>query len=343
MQKDFKRIVIIQTAFVGDVILATPLIEAISEKFPEAKIDFILRKGNEKLLLGHPKLNRVIIWNKRRKYKSLYEIISFANKEGAYDLLINLQRFFTTGVMAKLIQARLKIGFDKNPLSFFMDVKVKHEIGNGQHETERNLELLKSIGIINKTEYKVRLYPSNDDLKEVEQYKGKKYVTISPASVWYTKQLPQEKWIELIENLPSYIQIYLLGGPDDKLLGDEIVKLSQRSNVMNLSGKTSFLQTAALMKDAILNYTNDSAPMHIASSQNANTCAVFCSTVPDFGFGPLSDFRKVEQVDGLECKPCGLHGYRSCPKGHFKCANTLEMKKLLNAYNDALNFILNSQ
>ncbi len=338
MQKDFKRILIIQTAFIGDVILATPLIEALSEKFPDAKIDFILRKGNEHLLLNHPKLNRVIIWEKKRKYKSLLEVVNTANSEGSYGLLINLQRFFTTGVMAKLIKARMKIGFDKNPLSIFMDYKIKHEIGNSRHEIDRNLDMLKAIGITDLSNYKIKLYPSKEDFNTISTYTDKTYISISPASVWYTKQLPKEKWIELIKAIPRETQIYLLGGPDDKQLCVEITEEVNQNNVKSLAGETSFLETAALMKTAVLNYTNDSAPMHLASSQNANTCAVFCSTVPDFGFGPLADFRRIVQVDGLSCKPCGLHGYRACPKDHFNCAKTLEVKNLLNAYYDALNF-----
>ncbi len=338
MQNDLKRILIIQTAFIGDVILATPLIEALSEKFPNAKIDFILRKGNENLLENHPKLNEVIVWDKKRKYKSLFEIIRLLNKRGKYDLLINLQRFLTTGFLSAMIRANFKIGFDKNPLSFFMNARVKHEITKSAHEVERNLHLLNPLKITNTEQFKVRLYPSEEDHKKVEDYLGQPYATISPASVWYTKQLKKEKWIELINALPDDLSIYLLGGPGDRAICNDIISKAKRTNIRSFAGQTSFLQTAVIMKHAVLNYTNDSAPMHIASSQNAKSCAVFCSTVPEFGFGPLSDFNRIVQVEGLECKPCGLHGYKACPKGHFKCANDLEIKNLLNAYYDALNF-----
>ncbi|MEQ8359088.1 MAG: glycosyltransferase family 9 protein [Cytophagales bacterium] len=338
MQKDLNRILIIQTAFIGDVILATPLIEALSEKFPDAKIDFILRKGNENLLRNHPKLNALIVWDKKRKYQSLFEIIKSVNKKGKYDLLINLQRFFSTGLMSALIHADFKIGFDKNPLSFFMGATIKHEIGNSRHEVQRNLKLLVPLGITDTDQFKVRLYPGKDDQEKVKDYLNESYITISPASVWYTKQLTKEKWIELIDSLPGEISIYLLGGPDDLQICNEIKSKVNRRNIVSFAGQTSFLQTAVLMKHAVLNYTNDSAPMHIASSQNAKTCAVFCSTVPEFGFGPLSEFNRIVQVNGLECKPCGLHGFRACPKGHFRCAKDLEIKNLLNAYYDALNF-----
>ena len=75
-----------------------------------------------------------------------------------------------------------------------------------------------------------------------------------------------------------------------------------------------------------MNYVNDSAPLHIASAMNAPVTAVFCSTVPSFGFGPLRENgRVVETPEDLDCRPCGLHGHRECPKGHFRCALGIEV------------------
>jgi heptosyltransferase-2 len=90
------------------------------------------------------------------------------------------------------------------------------------------------------------------------------------------------------------------------------------------------LQSAALMKDARMNYTNDSAPMHLAASVNAPVTAIFCSTVTDFGFGPLSDNSHVAEIrEPLECRPCGLHGHKECPRKHFRCAYEIDMNELL--------------
>jgi heptosyltransferase-2 len=80
-----------------------------------------------------------------------------------------------------------------------------------------------------------------------------------------------------------------------------------------------------------MNFVNDSAPMHFASAVNAPVTAIFCSTVPDFGFGPLSEDSAVVEVrSGLSCRPCGLHGYRECPEKHFKCAYEINMNELIN-------------
>ena len=93
--------------------------------------------------------------------------------------------------------------------------------------------------------------------------------------------------------------------------------------------KKFVLESAALMKDATMNYVNDSAPMHMASAMNAKTTAIYCSTIPAFGFGPLADNAKIVETKlTLDCRPCGVHGHKACPEGHFKCAFSIETSEL---------------
>jgi len=126
------------------------------------------------------------------------------------------------------------------------------------------------------------------------------------------------------------IRIYFLGSGKDSKICEEIIESTGHANSLNLAGKLSFLESAALMKDAIVNYVNDSAPMHLASSVNAATTAIFCSTIPAFGFGPLSEKSHIAETDeDLDCRPCGLHGLKKCPKEHFKCAYTIDKNDLL--------------
>ena len=316
------KILLIQTAFIGDVILATANVEALHTAFPTAKIDFLLRKGNENLLEGHPFLNKVLVWDKKQKKRqNMWAMIRQIRAE-RYDLVINLQRFFSTGLITTLSKGKTKVGFDKNPWSLFFDIKKTHEIGNDTHEVTRNLSLLTDW----RTEEMClpKLYPSADSFakakKIVAQY-AQKYICIAPTSVWFTKQLPAQKWIELIQNLPQTHTIFLLGAPSDKAACQVILEQSQCANVVNLAGKLNLLDSAALMRDAHMNYVNDSAPLHLCSAMNAPVTAVFCSTVPRFGFTPLSDNSRVVEVKKtLDCRPCGLHGFKACPKGHFNCA-----------------------
>jgi ADP-heptose:LPS heptosyltransferase len=213
-------------------------------------------------------------------------------------------------------------------LSLFFTRRFRHEIGNDRHETIRNLELVSAL-TDDKPE-KPALYPSRTDYKKIEAWQKGSYICIAPTSVWFTKQYPAGKWTELISRLPAKTTVYLLGSLADSEACDTIVQAVSQKNVHNLCGKLSLKESAALMKSAQMNYVNDSAPLHLASAVNAPVTAVFCSTVPDFGFGPLSDkSRVVETQEKLDCRPCGLHGFKACPKGHFKCALTIKTEQLL--------------
>lgn len=322
----FKKILIIQTAFIGDVILATPLIEKLYDKFPESKIHFLLRKGNEQLLQNHPKIKNLLIWDKKdNKYRNLFKIIKTI-RATKYDLVVNLQRFATSGFITYISKAKLKAGFNKNPFSFSFNIKTKHLIGNEQHEVDRNLSLIEKI--TDNIKYSPRLYPTKENYSKTVKYKTKKYICIAPASVWFTKQYPKHKWIELINTLNDF-KVYLTGSPADKSLCNDIIKKCKHTNIENLSGNLSLLDSAALMQGAFVNYVNDSAPLHIASAMNANVIAVFCSTSPKFGFYPLSEKSKVVEVsENLSCRPCGLHGKKTCPEGHFNCAEKVSIEQL---------------
>ncbi|MBD0402660.1 glycosyltransferase family 9 protein [Flammeovirga sp. EKP202] len=325
-----KKFLVIQTAFIGDVIMATAVVEKLIKFYPEASIDFVVRNGNEGLLRNNPHINEVIIWNKKvEKNKNLLKV-SAEIRRRRYDRVINLQRFFSTGLMTFLSSAKSTAGFDKNPLSSFFSIKKKHEVGLGRerehHEVSRYLSLIEDI-----TDAEFvgpKLYPREIDYEKAK-FEGK-YVTMGPSSVWYTKQHHKDKWVEFINKIPEDTAVILIGGPGDRDLCDEIVDKVDRGNMCNWAGKLSFLQSAALMKGAVMNYVNDSAPQHMASSMNAPVTAIFCSTIPEFGFGPLSsNSRIVEVKENLDCRPCGIHGHKKCPRGHFKCSMDIDTNELL--------------
>lgn len=321
---------IIQTAFIGDVILATALVEKIRQHYPQAPVDFLVRKGNESLLTNHPYLREVIIWDKKkRKIPNLIRILRNVQQR-KYTYVVNVHRFASSGFIAAFSGARTTIGFDKNPLSFLFTIRKSHIIKAGIHEVDRNQSLIAHL--TDNQPALPRLYPSSEDEKSVASYvAAAPYICLAPTSVWFTKQFPAEKWAELLKH-PSLqaFTVYVLGGPADRAACDQLIKVSQHPNIINLAGTLNYLASAALMSRSSMNYVNDSAPMHMASSMNAPVVAVYCSTIPAFGFGPLSTRRYVvETADELYCRPCGVHGYKKCPEGHFKCALTIAAQQLV--------------
>ncbi len=312
---NIRKILVIQTAFIGDAILATAVLEKLHAFHPHAQIDFLVRKGNESICSNHPFLHQVLIFDKRRKYKNLVRLILDLRKE-KYDLTINLQRFFTTGLITVLSGAKETAGFNKNPLSFFFTHRVEHDYSRNAkvvHEIDRNQKVIAKY--TDAVSVKPKLYPASPRIPL-----DKPYVCMAPYSIWFTKQYPLSQWVALVKLLAPQYTVYLMGAPSDKAGCDDIIKQAGMKSVVNLAGTLSLLDSAGVMKEASMNFVNDSAPLHLASSVNAPVSAFFCSTVPAFGFTPLSDRSWVfETTQKLTCKPCGLHGKKACPEGHFKC------------------------
>lgn len=326
-----KKILVIQTASIGDVILMTSVLEKLNQKFPESKIDILIKKENAPLFIRHPFLSSLLLFDKNEnKYKNILKLI-FQIRDEKYDLIINLQRFFSSGLITIFGGAQQTRGFKKNPLSLFFSKRFNHSISlhSKLHETERNHKLIKDI-----TDSKVakcQLYPSQHDYAKTSEFKTQKYICIAPGSLWQTKQFPKEQWIAFASQIKTDTLIYYIGGKNELELSEEIRRESKHQNSINLCGKFTLLETTALMEHAYMSFTNDSAPLHLASSVNAPVTAIFCSTVPEFGFGPLSEHSHIIETEtDLKCRPCGLHGYTSCPKKHFKCGYTIGPQKLLN-------------
>lgn len=331
-----KKFLVIQTAFIGDVILATSVLEKLNLHYPESEIDFLVRKGNESLLKEHPFVHETLVWDKHAgKYTNLILLLRKIRKK-KYDVVVNLQRFASSGILTAFSGTKEKIGFKKNPMSFLFNKALPHVIGSkespGKHEVERCLSLITHLS---DDKFQMpHLYPTDEDWQVAKEYIDKDFITISPASVWFTKQTPKEVWWEFLKAIPD-LRVYLLGGPGDSALCEEIASQSGHSDIQVLAGKLSLLQSAALMSYAQMNYTNDSAPLHLCSAMNAPVTAVFCSTIPEFGFGPLSDKSfVVETHEIMDCRPCGLHGFDKCPKGHFRCSH-IDIRDLLHALSEA--------
>ncbi|HXI00653.1 MAG TPA: glycosyltransferase family 9 protein [Sphingobacteriaceae bacterium] len=331
-----QKFLVIQTAFIGDVVLATAVAEKLHHQFPQAQIDVLVRKGNETLFEGHPFIRKVWVWNKKEnKFRNLLKLGKELRRE-IYGDVINLQRFFSSGLLTILSGAKVSRGFDKNPLSFFFQIKKKHVINaKGKiHEIERNQLLIADI--TDPVAAHPRLYPTIADTEKVSGFKNGAYICCAPASVWHTKQYPKSYWIDFINKIPAHVTVYLIGGQIDHGLCEEITVSSENTRAKNLCGKLSYLESASLMKDAQMNYVNDSAPIHFASAVNAPVAAIFCSTISNFGYGPLSDKKYLVEINySLYCRPCGLHGHQKCPQQHFKCAHDIPHHRLIEILNES--------
>jgi lipopolysaccharide heptosyltransferase II len=326
-----KTILIIQTAFIGDTILASHFARTVKEQYPDSKIHFFLRKGNESVIQGLPFIEKTWIWDKAGgKTRNLFRLIRELRKI-KFDMVFNLHRHFNSGLVTALMKSSFRAGFRQNPLSFFYSRKINHQIPDprGWHEVQRNLELIPDFKIVENSKiYKPELPLQEKNFKKVEPYLNENYFVLAPASVWFTKAWSEEKYQTLTQELVKLGKVYFVGGPGDKDLCDRI--RMNHPETINLCGTLNLLDSAVLMKKAKRVIVNDSAPLHLASCVNAKTTAIFCSTIPQFGYTPLADDSVVIDVgNSLSCRPCGIHGHKNCPLGHFKCSMDIDIQKVL--------------
>ncbi len=307
-------ILILQTAFLGDLILTTGILEKLHRYFPQATLDLVIRKGYRPIFDKHPFVSTVYEFDKSKKLSQIGHLAKTLRSKD-YDLVINTHRYLSSGVLSALVKAKIKTGYRSNPFAFLYRYRVAYDIEDGRHEVERLNDLV--IPFTDAGVSKPKLYVKDFSM---DLPKGKNYICIAPGSVWTTKRWPVKRWVDFIRRVDG-CPIYLLGGKADYSHNQQIIEALPNRELVNTAGKIHILASVYLMQNARMNYVMDSAPLHMASAVDAPVTALFLSTIPEFGFYPLSTNRQIVQVKSkLPCRPCGYHGHRHCPKGHFKCA-----------------------
>ncbi len=322
-----KSYLVLQPAFLGDAILTLPLLGRLRAADPQAPISWVVRAGVETAFFEHPWVNEVIVWDKTwRGWRALWRVL----RHRRWEAVLTVHRYFRMGLLGRLVPAHVRITFDKNPLSWAYTHQVPHVFREGVHEVDRNLSLLRPLGIEAARPAPPWFFPPATAWERIRPYlKQKPFLIVAPASRWPTKEAPFSLWIEFLKVAGQDFAIYLTGAPEDR---PRLERLVLGTGIENLAGRLSLMELAALTAHAHRVFTVDSATTHIASAMGTPTTTVFCATVPAFGFGPLAPHsRTIEVSEPLECRPCGLHGHRTCPKGHFACGHRLSAQSLLES------------
>jgi heptosyltransferase-2 len=332
-----KRILIIQTAFLGDVILCTPLIKASKKLFPNSFISFLLIPETKNTLENNPHLNEIIVYDKKGEDKGVKNFFKMVKKikRGNFDLALIPHRYLRSALLAYLAKIPQRIGFDKSSGSFLFTQKVTYK--NNSHEIERNLSLLNDFtgDLLDKTP---ELFPNPQDFSYTQRLlrdsgvkDNDKTVGIAPGSIWATKRWLPERFAEVSDRLikEAGAKVIFLGSREDEKLCLEIANLMQEKPII-LAGKTSILQSAVIISKCKVILSNDSAPVHIASAMKKPTVAIFGSTIPEFGFAPYGEGNIIIEKK-IECRPCGIHGKDKCPKKHFKCMTEITTQEVFEA------------
>lgn len=316
------KILIIHTAFIGDIVLSTPLIKKLRDTYPKAEITYLTTPIGASILRNNPYLTHIIEYDKRGEHRGLNGFWSIIKKlkMGAYNLVITPHRYLRSTLISFLTGAPVRRGYDNAAASFLFTEKVHYD--KSKHEVEK---LLSFVPKNQEKRYEIELFPTELEREKVDRLlekKRKKMVVVAPGSKWFTKKWPLEYFRKIIAELEKRkdTTVVVIGGKEELLLN---INLSESS--IDLRGRTTLLELAEVIRRADIVLTNDSSPTHIASAfSTVKILAIFGPTVQNFGFFPWSKNSEVFQIDGLECRPCSIHGGNFCPKKHFRCM--LEIK-----------------
>jgi len=338
-----KKILVIQTAFLGDVVLATPLLQALRDRFPKAYLAVLVIPGTREILVGHPGLDEVLVYDKKGRDRGLRGLRSIARSlaDKQFDCCLLPHRSFRSALLAFGAGIPMRIGFAQSLGCWLYSRRVWRD--SSLHEVRRNLQLLGPLipeRSLDRSAPIEKLWVSSD--AEVSEWTMRflserginpndRVIAIAPGSVWATKRWVPEGFAAVIDGLiaRNKLNVVLLGSRDDRPVVDEILRRC-REKPVDLSGRTTLLQLAAVMKRCELLITNDNGAMHVGVAQDIPVVAIFGSTTLSLGYGPFTD-RAVVVERSLDCRPCGRHGYAECPLGHFNCMKQITPEEVMAA------------
>jgi heptosyltransferase-2 len=335
---------VVQTSFLGDVVLTTPLLAELASRGP---VDVVVTPQAAPLLANHPAVRDVIVFDKRGADDGLGGLWRFARAlrtradgtpRGTTTAYL-AQGSWRSAALALFAGISERVGFDTSAGKLLYTRRAKYR--SDLHHAERLWRLAATEAATAAPEViRPRLYPGDAEraavdalLKDVPR-DGAPLFALAPGSIWGTKRWPH--FPALASRLAPLYRLVVIGGADDAALAAEIAQSAGPERVVNATGKLSLLASAELLSRCAGLVTNDSAPQHLASAAGTPTLSIFGPTVPAFGFGPLAPRHATVGNERLTCRPCDAHGPQTCPLGHWKCMRELDAEQVARALNTLL-------
>ncbi|MCX7641423.1 MAG: lipopolysaccharide heptosyltransferase II [Elusimicrobiales bacterium] len=334
VDNNFKKIIIFQTAFLGDLLLTLPVVKKLKDKYPKSYLSLVIRKDNFEIVKNIKEIDMIIIDDKKsNKIKNFINIIKTIRKE-KFDLAIMPHRSFRTALISYFSNIPLKIGFDIFPNSLLYDIKIPFKWS--LHDVERNMMLVENLDFENDI-----IFPNFKITKSKKIKFTKPVITINPSSVWNTKRWPAYKFSKLIKMITEKYSTksIIIGSKNEKEYIRLIEKNIPDNSFINLCGETDLEELIYIIKNSDLLITNDSGPMHIAVACSTPVIAIFGPTTKELGFFPYSN-NSIVIEENIKCRPCRLHGSKKCPHKHFLCMNLIRVETVFNSVEKILKYKL---
>ena len=328
------RILLVQTSYLGDTILSTPVIAALHRRHPRAELWMMTTPEGAELVRCDPLVHAVIAFDKRSRDRGLRGLVRMGRhlRQLAFERAYALQRSYRTALMLALSGIRQRTGFHQARLSFLYHTRAWRD--PNRHDVHRNLSLLAEEAPSRSDQTALRLFPppiesiSPDLIRLVGA--PRPYVLLVPGSAWETKRWHWEHFRTVAHDLIAQgYRVILIGARSDREINRQV---AQDQPVVDLTGRTSVSEAMVMVRHAAGMVCNDSMALHMASAFRIPCVVVFCATSPAFGFGPWQNPGAVVlEAEDLPCKPCARHGGRRCPTGTRACMKDLPPDKVLAA------------
>lgn len=336
-RNNIKKILIIQTAFIGDVVLITPLIRETKKIFSNVLVDVMVIPQAANLLENNPYVNSVIKFDKRKnKFFSFFQTLALL-KNNKYDIAISPHSSFTSALLMLLAGIKYRVGFARWTSQNMLTHRLPHL--KKTLKIKKNLHLL-SIFTDEELSIQTELFPTQemfskaDNLLKQLYNSTRKIIAVAPGSNWFTKRWPTKHYKELVKKLNGEnYGIVFIGSDIEREICENI---KPNNNFINLAGKLNLLESAAVIDRCDLMICNDSGAMHLANAVKTDVFVFFGPTVQSIGYAPIGKNDHVFEVD-LECRPCSSHGTKECPLKHHNCMKFIEAEAVFRKVQEKFN------
>ncbi len=330
-------VAVVQTAFIGDVVLALPLLESARRSAPGQTVVAVVRAGCENILGNNPNVDEIVVWDKHGPDRGVAGILRVAKRLSALgvETALTPHRSLRTGLAVFLSGARTRIGFSRGGGAPFLTRRVPWRLG--VHEVERNLGLARAAGWFTDG-LRPAIFPDDADRATVDAVlQGvDRFCTLAPGSVWETKMWPEESYIGVGTHFSERgLRVAVSGGPGDRDLCARVA--AGIPGAIDTCGKLTLRQSAEVYRRSEFVVTGDTAPQHLAAAMDARVFSIFGPTVREFGFWPYSP-KGVVIEEELSCRPCGIHGHRSCPDRTHLCMRRITDSAVIRIIEETTGF-----
>lgn len=323
------KILILRFSSIGDIVLTTPVVRCLRKKYPDAEIHYATKKAFKSVLQYNPYINKIHL------LADSFDELADTLKQENYDYTIDLHNNQRT-LLLKLRLGVKAYSFNKLNIEKWLMVNFKINRLPATHIVDRYLATCAPLGVTNDGEGLDYFLGKEDkvDVTTLPEVFHNGYVAWVIGAKQNTKKFPAAKVASAINALT--MPVLLLGGKEDSTEAETIMQQVKTSvPLFNAAGKYSLNQSASLVQQARLVVTNDTGLMHMAAAFKRSLITLWGNTIPQFGMYPYFGKHNVPeqrfQVEGLACRPCSKLGYSACPKGHFKCMNDIDEKRLASA------------